>query len=325
MQKGNVWSDQAKLLLVQAPMEDVTDTVFRQMLAYVGKPDIFFTEFTNVDGVFSDGKSSVIHRLKYNPAVERPIIAQIWGHDPENYYNGAKYVKKLGFDGVDINMGCPQRKVVSKGLCAALIDNHEHAAKVIQATIDGAEGMPVSVKTRIGVKNIDTENWVNFLLNFDIQAITIHGRTVKEKSRVPCHWDEIGKAVHVRNKKGSHILILGNGDVKSHSEALQKAEKYGVDGIMIARAMTEDIQVFVPDSEKKPLSIQDRLKLFKKHMDLFEETWVDTSEYEKRAYVIKKYVSNYISGFDGARKLRAQIMESNDLDEMRNMLDTFSG
>ena len=156
-------------------MEDVTDTVFRQMLLHTAPPDIFFTEFTNVEGVFSSGGENVIHRLQHTPA-ETPLIAQIWGHKPENYYNGAQYAKKHGFAGIDINMGCPQKDVIKKGLCAAMIDNHEQARKVIEATIGGAthggDAIPVSVKTRLGVKEVSVDVWIPFLLGFDIAAIT---------------------------------------------------------------------------------------------------------------------------------------------------------
>ena len=304
---------QKRPLLLQAPMEDVTDTAFRQMLAYVGGPDIYFTEFTNVDGVFSEGRKRVIHRLKFNSEVERPIIAQIWGHNPENYYEGAKYVKKLGFDGVDINLGCPQKKVVGKGLCAALIENHEHAAKIINATIDGANGMPVSVKTRIGVGEIITEEWIRFLLGYDLAAITVHGRTVKEKSNVPCHWDEIGLAVRLRDRAKSKALIIGNGDVKTHHEALQKAKKYGVDGVMIGRGMLENIQIFVPDDKKRPLTVPRRLELLKKHLELFERSWTGT----KKAKVFRKYVRIYIKKYDGAKELRTKLMECQTIEEMR--------
>lgn len=320
----NPWIKKDRPLFLQAPMEDVTDTVFRQMLAHYGKPDIFFTEFTNVDGVFSRGKQKVIHRLKYNPDVERPILAQIWGHKPENYYNGAKYVKKLGFDGIDINMGCPQRKVVSKGLCAALIDNHEHAAKVIQATIDGAGGLPVSVKTRIGVKKITTEEWISFLLGFDIAAITVHGRTVQEKSRVPCHWDEIGRAVQVRDKHASNILIIGNGDIQSRQEALDKAKEFKTDGVMIARAMLEDIQLFTPEEDRIDLTECTRIEMLKRHLDIFDETWGNMYDYEKSAHQVKKYVKMHIRDFDGARELRAEIMECNSIKEMKSILSNHS-
>lgn len=320
----NPWKDLSKPLIIQAPMEDVTDTVFRQMLAQYGRPDIFFTEFTNVDGIFSVGQKRVIHRLKFNPDIERPIIAQIWGHNPENYFEGAKYVKELGFDGIDINMGCPQRDIVGKGLCAALIGNHDHAAKVIQATLDGAAGLPVSVKTRIGINTIVTEEWVNFLLDFDLAALTIHGRTVAEKSRVPCHWDEIGKAVQVRNARTSSTVIIGNGDVQSREEALQKAEQYGVDGVMVGRALMEDIQALAPVQQREDFSIADRTKALATHIKLFEKTWASDDPADnpsKRVPVVKKYVSMYIKSFDGAKELRNQLMDCTTFEQMYELLD----
>lgn len=318
----NPWKDLPKPLIVQAPMEDVTDTVFRQMLAEYGRPDIFFTEFTNVDGIFSAGQKRVIHRLKFNPAVENPIIAQIWGHNPENYYEGAKYVRELGFQGIDINMGCPQRDIVSKGLCGALIGNHTHAAAVIEATLKGAAGLPVSVKTRIGIHEIVTEEWINFLLDFGLAAITVHGRTVAEKSRVPCHWDEIGKAVQVRNARHSQTVIIGNGDVQTRSEALEKAGKYGVDGVMIGRALMDDIQALAPESEKEAFSIPDRKAALARHIRLFEKTWTtDEIQPSKRVPVVKKYISMYIKSFDGARELRARLMDCTVFEQMCELLD----
>lgn len=291
-------------------MEDVTDSVFRQMLARYGRPDIFFTEFTNVDGIFSAGKERVIHRLAFDPEIERPIVAQIWGHKPKNYFEGAKYVKSLGFDGIDINMGCPQRDIVKKGLCGALIGNPDHAAKVIQATIDGSGGLPVSVKTRIGVKEIVTQEWMSFLLGFNLAAITVHGRTVDEKSKVPCHWDEIEKAVRVRNTRGSKTLIIGNGDVINRAQALEKVKKYGVDGVMIARGLLEDIQALSADP--KPLSRVDRIQALQTHLDLYTRE----KRNARKPHGVKKYISTYICGFDGAKALRTQLVESETLEDI---------
>ncbi len=307
----NPWQDLPKPLIVQAPMEEVTDTVFRQMLAKYGRPSIFFTEFTNVDGVFSAGKQRVITRLKYRPEIERPIIAQIWGHSPENYYQGAQYVRELGFDGIDINMGCPQRKIVSKGLCGALINNPDHAEKIIRATIDGARGLPVSVKTRIGVKSIETERWIGFLLGFELAAITVHGRTVEEKSKVPCHWDEIGKAVRLRNKLSRTTVIIGNGDVQSYEEACTKVFEYGVDGVMIGRALMDDVQACSPT--RREWDKTSRLKALGEHMELFRQTWGDGVKPDQ---VLKKYVSMYIRDFDGAKELRMKLVSGDHIDNI---------
>jgi len=314
-------------LFIQAPMEDVTDSVFRQMLLHTAPPDIFFTEFTNVDGVFSDGASNVIHRLVHTDQ-EKPLIAQIWGHKPENYYNGAKYAQKNGFAGIDINMGCPQKDVIKKGLCAALIENHDQARKVIEATIAGAsEGdnpIPVSVKTRIGLKKNTLAVWLPFLLSFDLAALTLHGRTAAEMSKVPAHWDVIAEAVRIRDSLGSKTLIIGNGDVKNRTDGLEKIAQTGVDGVMIGRGMLENIYAFDADPSKNDrLSVGQKIKLLLKHLELFEETWSQPDAFQKREYTLKKYYKIYIKSFDGASELREVLMNATSLKETQEILKKY--
>lgn len=311
-------------LFIQAPMEDVTDSVFRQMLLHTAPPDIFFTEFTNVDGVFSDGASNVIHRLVHTPQ-EKPLIAQIWGHKPENYFNGAQYAKKNGFAGIDINMGCPQKDVIKKGLCAALIDNHEQARKVIEATIAGAsEGdipIPVSVKTRIGLKKNTLSVWLPFLLSFDLAAITLHGRTATEMSRVPAHWDVIAEAVKIRDSLNPKLVIIGNGDVKDRTDGLEKIAQTGVDGVMIGRGMLENIYAFDEDPSKNDrLSVKQKINLLLKHLELFEKTWNQPDAFQKREYTLKKYYKIYIKSFEGASELREKLMHAASLKETQEIL-----
>ena len=196
----NFWATLPKNFSVLAPMEDVTDTVFRQVIIRAGRPDVLFTEFCNVEGVQSVGQARVIHRLKYSE-IERPIVAQVWGVTPEDYYKTAKLIVELGFDGMDINMGCPVKKVINLGACSALIKDHNKASQIIEACQKGLAGrIPLSVKTRIGFDKIDTDNWLKFLLTQNLQAITVHGRTVKEQSAVPNHYDQIARAVELRNQ-----------------------------------------------------------------------------------------------------------------------------
>jgi tRNA-dihydrouridine synthase len=184
---------------ILAPMEDVTDVVFRSMVrkANVG---MLFTEFTNCDGICSVGQSRVIHRLKYDPS-ERPIVAQIWGKTPKNYEETSRLCLELGFDGVDINMGCPEKSVIKQGACSALINNKPLAKEIIEACKRGTCGqIPISVKTRIGFNKIQTEEWISFLLQQDIQALTVHGRTVAGSDE-PANWAEIKKSVEIRGLK----------------------------------------------------------------------------------------------------------------------------
>jgi tRNA-dihydrouridine synthase len=297
------------------------------MVASVAAPDLFFTEFTNVDGLASEyGKKHVEHRLQFNPAVERPIIAQIWGAKPENYLKAAQYIQELGFDGIDINMGCPQKDVVKKGLCAALIENHQLASEVIKATQEGAGDLPVSVKTRIGVKNIATEEWIGFLLSLDLDALTVHGRTVKEMSQVPAHWDEISKAVEMRNKLGIETVIIGNGDVQNRQDGLEKVQMYGVDGVMIGRGLFQDIGVFRDNSsgdsaQNEPeMNIFERLSLLKKHLELWEATWHNSKNFN----VMKKYIKIYIKDFNGASEMRAELMNAKTMIELQESVQKFT-
>jgi tRNA-dihydrouridine synthase len=197
----NFWQNLKKPFFILAPMEDVTDTVFRKLVkkANNSNPQVLFTEFTNCDGICSVGQSRVIHRLKYDSETERPIVAQIWGKTPQNYFQTAKLCLDLGFDGIDINMGCPEKSVVKQGCCSALINNSSLAKEIIEATQAGSEGkIPISVKTRLGFKTLQTESWFGFLLQLKLQAITVHGRTVAG-SELPANWQEIGKVVELRN------------------------------------------------------------------------------------------------------------------------------
>ena len=220
---NNFWQTIPKPFYILAPMEDVTDTVFRQVITHCGEPDVYFTEFVNVGGLAFEQKNPqlgqiVSHRLAKNH--EKPLVAQIWGVTPEDYFESAKKIVELGFDGIDINMGCPVKNVIKQGACSALIKNPNLAAEIIQATKEGSQNqIPISVKTRIGFDKIDTQNWAGFLLGQNIQALTIHGRTVKEESKVPCHWDEIGKVVDLNNGIERQKL-----EIKSETKSKKEGE-----------------------------------------------------------------------------------------------------
>ncbi|MDE2025636.1 MAG: tRNA-dihydrouridine synthase, partial [Patescibacteria group bacterium] len=195
----NIWHTLKKPIFILAPMEDVTDTVFRQIIMACGRPSLFFTEFTNVDGMASAGDEEVSKRLRFTQK-EGPIIAQVWGMKPENYFSAAGRIAEMGYDGIDINMGCPQKAVVSRGACSALIKNPSLAKEIIQATREGAKGLPVSVKTRIGFKTNVLDTWIGFLLEQQLDALAIHARTASEMSKVPAHWEVMPAAVTIRNQ-----------------------------------------------------------------------------------------------------------------------------
>ena len=307
---------QAKPFLALAPLDGVTDFVFREIIAGTAKPDVFFTEFTNVDALLSKGYEKTIPRLRYSES-QRFIVAQIWGTDPKGFYKIAALVKDLGFDGIDINMGCPDRAVMKLGSGASLINNPGLAGEMIAAAKEGGASIPVSVKTRIGVREIVTEQWIRFLLEQKIDALTIHGRTVKELSKVPAHWDEIGKAVTLRDDLAPRTVIIGNGDIASREQAQQAHITYGVDGVMIGKGVFHNPWVFekIP---KNHTSIES-LQLLLKHTKMYCDTYPDI----QRFVAMKKYFKIYVRSFHGATSLIKQLMETKNYSEVEQLVKPY--
>jgi tRNA-dihydrouridine synthase len=316
-----IWSQLKKPIFALAPMEDVTDTVFRQIVGQCAAPDLYFTEFLSCDGYCSAGRESVSHRLKYSPS-EQPLIAQVWGKKPENYYKTILDLKDRGFAGVDINMGCPVKKVIKSGQCSALINDHALAADIIQASYEAAgSDFPVSVKTRIGFNKIDTENWIGFLLEHPLKAITVHGRIAKQMSEGKANWSEIGRAASLRSEMKKDILILGNGDVASYQDGLDKIKMYDLDGVMIGRGVFSNLFVFDPRGVVfEEASIKERLDLFLVHARLFNQTWSDR---KKNINILKKFVKIYVSVFTDAAILRNNLMEASSLQDIEDMVTHF--
>ncbi len=311
------WGKLKKPFFALAPMEGATDTVFRQIVIDCGRPDVLFTEFTNVQGLLSKGSKQVSQRLKFED-YERPIIAQIWGNNPEYFYKAAHEVSKMGFDGIDINMGCPERNIVKKGSCSALIKTPDLAKQIIKATRKGAElsekNLPISVKTRIGFSTISYE-WIEFLLTQNLPALTLHLRTTKEMSKVPAHWEFAKDFVKLKNEISPNTILIGNGDVESISEGKKKAEDTGMDGIMIGRGVFHNPFVF-SGKNYDLVSREEKFKLLRKHIELFESTWNDEKSYQP----LKRYFKIYINGFDGASDMREKIMLTNNLQEGKELL-----
>lgn len=318
--KPNFWQTLSKPFTVLAPMDDVTDNVFRLVVLGAGRPDVFFTEFTNSDGLVHGGHGIPLRKLNFTPD-QHPIVAQIWGNNAESMGKAAKIVKDLGFDGIDINMGCPIREVIKKKAGAGLIGQLELTAAIIDAVKKGAKGIPVSVKTRLGINVNVAEEWATFLLKQDLAALTIHARTAKEMSKVPAQWEEIGKIVKLRDEIAPDTLIIGNGDVKSYSEVIKLHKKYGVDGVMIGRGIFDNPWVFHPTSPRlsgASHTRQDYINLLLTHMDLFEEKWGDAKNFS----VIKKFFKMYVNNFPGAAILRQKLMEANSFEEIKKLLVT---
>lgn len=311
----SVWQTLKTPFLVLAPLEGVTDTVFRRIVASCSRPDIFFTEFMSADGYCSVGRERVKESLRYTKD-EQPIIAQIWGNDPKTIFETAKDISTMGFAGIDINMGCPVRDVVKTGSGAAMIKTPDVAKEVIEALKKGAGNLPVSIKTRIGFNNIVTKEWITYLLGLNIDALTIHGRTAKELSKVPAHWDEIGKAVVMRNQMGVKTKIIGNGDVKDAADAIEKHKKYGVDGVMMGRAVFQNMWAFDRSSNPHIATTKELLDLMERHIRLFESEWGSN----KNEAILKKFYKIYINGFGGASEIRDQCMKTNTVKEVLHIL-----
>jgi tRNA-dihydrouridine synthase len=314
---SNFWQTLEKPIFILAPMEDVTDTVLRQVIARYGRPTVFFTEFTNVEGIFSKGARHVVHRLQY-AEIEKPLVAQIWGSEPENFCRAARHLIDLGFDGVDLNMGCPAQGPVSRGVCSGLINDRPRAKDIIEATKEGAAGIiPVSVKTRLGFRTIDL-SWIEFVLEQHPAVLTVHLRTVSEMSKVPAHWDRLKAVVEMRDAISPETLVVGNGDIKALDEARQKIAEAGADGAMVGRGIFENPFLFAGTtiSHKTP---EEKMHMLLDHMHLWQETWGTSKHFP----TLRKFFKVYANGFPGAQDLRIQLMETQTPEATEELVNAF--
>lgn len=303
---------------VLAPMDDVTDTVFRQVIASTAAPDLFFTEFVNVDALQSKGRQATLPRLKFTES-ERPLIAQLWGLNPENFYKSAKDCAEMGFDGIDLNFGCPDKNVVRNGACSAFIlpENRDKAVEIIRAVKDGAGGLPVTLKTRLGFNEIDF-SWHTLLLEQDVAMLTIHGRTRKQMSNVPAQWDQIEEIRKIRDKIAPHTLIVGNGDVLTRQQGIELAQKHGLDGVMVGRGIFQDPYLFAENSTWSETTKEERIGLYRRHVELFRDTWQNK---ERKIHTLNKFCKVYIQSFDGAKELREQLMQATSAEELLALME----
>jgi tRNA-dihydrouridine synthase len=309
-----------KPFFVLAPMDDVTDTVFRRIVARCARPDLFFTEFVNVDGLQSAGRERLLKRVQFTPE-EQPLIAQVWGKDPENFRKTAAELVDMGFAGIDLNMGCPDKTVVKNGCCSALMNNRDLAVEIIKATQEGAAGrVPVSVKTRLGFNHIDL-SWHELLLQQNLAMLTVHGRTRKEMSEVPARWDAIGQIRELRDRIAPETLVVGNGDIETHQQGRDLAAQYGLDGIMIGRGVFHDPFVFAEQSPWAGYTKEQKLALYAEHIKLFAATWTHG---ERRVVMLNKFCKVYVNGFDGAKELREKLMAAGTTDDLLRILDEAS-
>lgn len=302
---------------VLAPMDDVTDVVFRQVVADCASPDVFFTEFVNVDGLCSRGRDNLIHKLLINPHTDTHIIAQIWGKNPQNFKTVASELVDMGFHGVDLNMGCPQKNEVKNGCCSALINDRELAGSMIRATQEGAAGrIPVSVKCRLGWNEIDL-SWHEYLLGFELDMLSIHMRTRQEMSKVPAHWDVLPQIVALRDRISPKTKIVLNGDIIDRAHGLDVAAQTGADGIMIGRGVFKNPYVFAKDNPWEDMDKAIKTDHYRRHVQLFIDTWKGE---RKNPHGLKKFCKVYINGFGEASEIRDQVMRCVSAEEILEVL-----
>lgn len=312
---SSFWDRLTKPFFVLAPMADVTDAAFRRIIAKYsrhmrangteGGPDVFWTEFVSADGLASSGREALLRDFAYCEE-ERPIVAQIFGSKPENIEKAAALARELGFDGVDINMGCPDRSIEKQGAGAAMMKDHALALAVIAAAKQGAGGLPVSVKTRLGFNRDELEEWLPKLLGSGLAAVTVHARTRKDMSKVPARWERVKRAVEIRDALKVPTYILGNGDAKDLADARAKIAATGADGVMLGRAIFGNPWLFHPEINPDAIPLSERFRVMVEHTKLFRDTLGDIKSFA----IMKKHYKAYVEGFPGAKELRMELMEA---------------
>lgn len=297
-------------------MANVTDAAFRRVIAKYGRPDVMWTEFVSCDGLcHPDGREAIKIDLNYTEG-ERPIVAQVFTAHPDKMREAAKYILELGFDGIDINMGCPDKNVMKQGAGASLMKNPKLAKELVLAAKEGVENkIPVSVKTRIGFNADELEDWLPVLLEAKPAAITVHARTKKEMSLVPANWDRVKRAVEIA--RGSGVLILGNGDVKNLDEAKARVAETGCDGVMIGRGIFGNPWLF--DEKKKEVTTEEKLRVMVEHTKFYEELFKDKKSFE----LMKKHYKAYVHGFPEAKELRVKLMDCHTAKEVEEIVEEF--
>ncbi len=320
----NFWDNIPRPVMALAPLANVTDAAFRKLIAKYSKVPggasyVTWTEFVSADGLIlatPEGKAKLMRDLVYSEA-ERPIVAQLFTSNPETMEKAARLAQDLGFDGVDINMGCPDKSIEKQGAGAKLITTPDIALEVIAAAKRGCPNIPVSVKTRLGYNKDILDEWLRKLLLANPAAVTIHARTRKEMSKVDAHWDRVKRAVEIRNEVGSSAVILGNGDVKNLEEAHARVKETGCDGVMIGRGIFGTPWLFANLDEAK--TVKQRLQIAVEHTKLFEELLGDIKSFA----IMKKHFKAYVEGFDGARELRAELMETTNAQEVEETISSW--
>ncbi|MCW1888093.1 MAG: tRNA-dihydrouridine synthase [Candidatus Moranbacteria bacterium] len=324
----NFWEKLEKPFFVLAPLANVTDASFRQHIIRYSRPDVLWTEFVSADGLCHPvGKQALLQDLVFQEN-ERPIVAQLFTAHPEKMREAAKIVAELGFDGIDINMGCPDKNVMKQGAGASCMKDPENAVALIQAAKDGVrdagKDIPVSVKTRLGFNEDVLEEWLPKLLSAEPAALTLHARTKKDMSKVPARWERVKRAIEIRDELGSKTLIIGNGDVTSMAHARFRVAETGCDGVMFGRAIFGNPWLF--DSARQGLTaetggitVAEKIDAALVHTEMYLEHWQGRKSFE----LMKKFYRAYINNFPLAKELRAEMMEKKSFEEIKEIVEKF--
>lgn len=320
------WDKLPRPFFVLAPMADVTDPAYRAIIAKYGKPHVTWTEFVSADGLYHtreikkmpDAENPLVRDIEYTDA-ERPIVAQFFSAKPEMMAYAAELAAKRGFDGIDINMGCPDSSIEKQGCGAAMIKNPELALQIVAAAKEGAArgkegGIPVSVKTRVGYNTEIIDEWIPQILSSAPAALTVHLRTRKEMSLVPAHWEYMPRIVALRDKHAPGVPVIGNGDVKDTEEGAQKVLEYGCDGVMLGRGIFGNPWVFA-GRKSEELTLPERLGALVELAEAFEAL-----RPQKSFHILKKHIKAFVHGFDGAGELRARLMETESAEELKSVI-----
>ena len=315
------WNKLEKPFFVLAPLANVTDASFRQHIIRYSRPDVLWTEFVSADGLCHPiGQKALLQDLVFQDN-ERPIVAQLFTAHPDKMREAARIVAELGFDGIDINMGCPDKNVMKQGAGASCMKDPDNAVALIQAAKKGVEdvgkNIPVSVKTRLGFNEDVLESWLPKLLSAEPAALTLHARTKKDMSKVPARWERVKRAVEIRDALGSKTLIIGNGDVTSMADARAKVAETGCDGVMFGRAIFGNPWLF--DEAKKEVTVAEKIAAALVHTEMYLEHWQGRKSFE----LMKKFYRAYINNFPLAKELRAEMMEKKSFAEIKEVVERF--
>ncbi|MCP4298159.1 MAG: tRNA-dihydrouridine synthase [Proteobacteria bacterium] len=283
-------------IVALAPMDGITDLAYRQTVRSLNKDIVLYSEFTSVNGF--KHSEHVRNRLNFDDK-ELPYFAQIFGNEPDLFAKTVEHFDQTPVTGIDINMGCPSKKIIKSTQGGALMKDPELACRIVAACVDKTD-KPVTVKTRLGWKDAENlQNFVASLIDAGAKMVTIHGRTYKQAYKGDADWDPIYEL-----KKNCTIPILGNGDIKGKDDGLVRLKN--LDGYMIGRSSIGNPWVFWSDLERAKVTLKEKVDVMINHFQLLR-----SYQEEKRALIeFRKHITGYICGFKDAKACRALLMQS---------------